>query len=104
MAPPTRCSRVLERAFTTCSRVVAGSELGRGARRGNGCEEVETEPFGEGLGRQLAADAVAGRVQGRRVRGQPALARGDRHDAAADAALTRNPDLVEPVTGQLVQS
>ena len=40
---------------------------------------------------------------GWRVRRQPALARGDRDDAATDAALARHPDLVEPVAGQLVE-
>src|SRR6187455_243199 len=81
----------------------SSSELRWGALGGDGGEEVEPEPFGEVLGRQLAADAVAGRVQRRGVRGQPALAGGDRDDAPADAALARDPDLVEPVARQLVQ-
>ena len=53
---------------------------------------------------QLTADAVAGGVQGRREGGQPTFAGCHRDDASAHAALSRNPDLVQPVSRQLVQT
>ena len=46
-------------------RTSSRSELGRGAFRWNRGEQVEPEAFCEVLRCQLAADAVAGRVQGR---------------------------------------
>ena len=54
-------------------------------------EEVEPEAFGEVLGHQLTADAVAGSVQRRREGGQAALARRHGDDATADATLARHP-------------
>ena len=54
--------RGVRQVRTTCRRAAARSELGRGPLRRNRSEEVEPEPFGEVLGRQLAADAVAGSV------------------------------------------
>src|SRR6476469_8612166 len=72
-----------------------------GSRHGG--EEVEAEPFGEVFGGELTAHAVTGSVQGRGERRQAALAGRDGDDAATDPALARHPDLVEPVTGQLVQ-
>ena len=67
-------------------------------------EEVESqaprqEPRGE-----LSLDAVAGRVERRCERAQPAFARRDGDDAAADPALAGQPDVVEPVARRLVQS
>ena len=43
------------------------------------------------------------RSSGRRERAEPALAGGDRHDAAAHPALTGKADLVEPVARALVE-
>ena len=48
----------------------------------DGRKEVDSELLGEALGCQLAANPVAGCVQGRRVGGQTTPTRRDRRDAA----------------------
>ncbi len=53
---------------------------------------------------QLSLDAVAGLVERRREGAETALARRHRDDAAADAALAGQADVVEPVAGGLVQA
>ena len=66
-------------------------------------EQVEPEALGQVPGDELPLDAVPGLVEPRTERPQPALARRDRDDAAADAALPRQPDLVQPVSRRLVE-
>ena len=54
------------------------------------------------LRRELSPDAVSGSVKRRREGPETALAGKNRHDASADPALPRKPDLVEPVARGLV--
>src|SRR5262245_48792269 len=67
-------------------------------------EQVHAQPLGQEPGHELPLDAVAGLVEQRGKRPQPALARRDGDDPAADAALARQADVVQPVAGSLVQS
>ena len=75
------------------------------ASRSAGSEANRSSPSAlrEEPRRELALDAVPGRVERRRERPEPALAGRDRHDPAADAALARQPDVVEPVARGLVE-
>ena len=67
-------------------------------------EEAQPEPFGQEPRDQLALDAVAALVERRGEGSKPAFAGGDGHDPTADAALARQPDVVEPVPRGFVQS
>src|SRR3954467_12757460 len=67
-------------------------------------EEIHSQPLGEELGDELSLHAVPGGVEWRRKGAKPALAGRDGPDAAADPALARQPDVVEPVTRGLVQA
>src|SRR5690606_8390971 len=78
------------------SLVVAG-RLGR--QRG---EQIQPQPFREKPGRPLSSDAVAGGIQRRGERAHAPLARDHGDDPAADAALPRQADIVEPVAGGFV--
>src|SRR5690606_2430095 len=70
---------------------------------GFGQEQVQPQALGEEPGDQLALDAVAGGIERRGEGAEPALARRDGDDAAADPALARQPDVVQPVARGLVQ-
>ena len=67
-------------------------------------EHVEAQRAGQEARHELAAHAVAGSVERRREGAEPALARRDRHDAAADAALARDADVEQPVARRLVEA
>src|SRR5262245_29773705 len=66
-------------------------------------EPVHPPPPGQELGHELPLDAVAGLVERRGERPQAAFTGRDGDDPAADAALARQPDVVQPVAGGLVQ-
>jgi hypothetical protein len=67
------------------------------------CEEIQPQLFGEELGREPAFDAVSGVVERRGESAEPALSGGDGDHPAADAALAGQPDLIQPITGILVE-
>src|SRR4051812_30383018 len=67
-------------------------------------EQIHSQPLRQEFCRQLSLHAVAGRVERRRESPEAALARRDRDDAAADPALARQADVIEPVARGLVQS
>src|SRR5215468_9664012 len=67
-------------------------------------EQIHPQSLREEPGDELPLDAVAGAVEWRRKRAEPALAGRDGDDAAADAALARQADLVEPIAGGLVEA
>src|SRR5262245_40610448 len=67
-------------------------------------EQVHPQPLGKEPGDELSLDAVAGPVQRRGKCPQAALARRHGDDPAADPALARQPDVVQPVAGCLIQA
>src|SRR6185503_17743542 len=67
-------------------------------------EQVHSEPLRQEFRRELSLHAVAGRIERRRESPEAALARRDRDDAAADPALARQADVIEPVARGLVQA
>ena len=60
-------------------------------------EQVQVEPAREERSGELSLDAVPGNVEQRRERAEAALAGSDGDDAAADAALAGENDVVEPI-------
>ena len=67
-------------------------------------EQIHSQPLRQEFCGKLALDAVARGVERRREGAESALAGRNGDDAAADAALARQADVVEPVARRLVQS
>src|SRR6516164_5589997 len=96
-APP--CSADHWGSRQACNPAASRTARPSGSGLGSRDEQVQPQPLRKEPGDKLPLDAVAGLVEQRRKRPQPALARGDRDDAAANAALARQPDVVQPVAG-----
>src|SRR4029453_7411290 len=69
-----------------------------------GHEQVQAQVARKKGCRELALHTVAGRIEPWCERTEPAFARGHHHNPAADPALPRQPDGVEPLAGRLVES
>ena len=92
---PVKTNLVVE-ALTSIRRAVQTSGLRN--------EQIHAQPLRQKFRNELALDAVARGVERRREGPKPALARRNGDDAAADSALARQADVVEPVAGGLVQA
>ena len=97
-------ARAPRRARARASRGATSRDSPSAPGRGRRGEQVEPERAREEPRGELSLDAVPRRVEPRREGAEPALARGDGHDAAADAALPGQPDVVQPVAGGLVEA
>ena len=84
---------------TTTHRCVGGRRFTVGFRD----EEIQPQPSGQELGRELSLHAVTGGVEQRRERPKSALARRDGDDPAPDATLPRQSDVVQPVARGFVE-
>src|SRR5215467_717030 len=67
-------------------------------------KQVHSQPVGQELGDELSLDAIAGLIERRGKRTQTAFSRRYGDDPAADSALARQANVIEPFSGSLVQS
>ena len=75
-----------------------------GRLRGLGEKQVEAKAAREITSHELPLDAVPRLVERRGERAEATLPRSNGHDPAADAALARQADVVEPVARRLVET